>query len=337
MNDPTPLRIGVVGNTPLARQFLAALDGRIPGVIAVALSGNGVDVDNESGEAGTLAGSALDAVIVASSTAARAATVAAAVERGLHVCCPLPVVADLPTLDALIVRAAQAGVIAFAPNLLRYMLPVTQLYEARRTVGKPAALFAAHRTRYSGDGDGGGDGSGGNGDGDGNSGGGDLFAELALPLVDLAMWIVGGEVERVQVMAERLFAPEHTPEGADTALMLLRFAGGLTATLEAARSLPATAPHADELLVEYLGLDAVLRATPANLAVTVIGRAGVRAESLLATPASAVAEAFVAAIRGGQGAPQSLVDARWSLAVLEKIRLAAVTGEMVRVGGAVRR
>ena len=323
MNDTAPLRIGVVGDTPLARQFLAALDGRIPGAIAVALRSNGVDVevDKDSGNAGTLAGSTLDAVIVASPTAERAATVAAAIAQGMHVCCPLPVVADLSTLDALIVRAAQAGVIAFAPNLLRYMLPVTQLYEARRTVGKPAALFAAHRTRYSGDGD----------------GGGDLFAELALPLVDLAMWIVSGEVERVQVMAERLFAPEHTPEGADTALMLLRFASGLTATLEAARSLPATAPHADELLVEYLGLDAVLRATPANLAVTVIGRAGVRAESLLAAPAQAVAEAFVAAIRGGQGAPQSLVDARWSLAVLEKIRLAAVTGEMVRVGGAVRR
>jgi len=322
MNDTAPLRIGVVGDTPLARQFLAALDGRIPGAIGVALSSYGVDVDKDSGDAGTLAGSALDAVIVASPTAERAATVAAAVERGVHVCCPLPVVADLPTLDALIVRAAQAGVIAFAPNLLRYVLPVTQLYEARRTVGKPAALFAAHRTRYSDNDDG---------------GSGDLFAELALPLVDLAMWIVGGEVERVQVMAERLFAPEHTPDGADTALMLLRFAGGLTATLEAARSLPDTAPHADELLVEYLGLDAVLRATPANLAVTVIGREGVRAESLLATPAPAVAEAFVAAIRGGQGAPQSLVDARWSLAVLEKIRLAAVTGEMVRVGGAVRR
>lgn len=324
MNDTAPLRIGVVGDTPLARQFLAALDGRIPGARAVALRSNGDDVDKDSGNAGTLVGSALDAVIVASPTAERAATVAAAIEQGVHLCCPLPVVADLSTLDALIVRAAQAGVIAFAPNLLRYMLPVTQLYEARRTVGKPAALFAAHRTRYSGD--------------DGGSGGdGDLFAELALPLVDLAMWIVGGEVERVQVMAERLFAPEHTPEGADTALMLLRFAGGLTATLEAARSLPATAPHADELLVEYLGLDAVLRATPANLAVTVIGRAGVRADSLLAAPAQAVAEAFVAAIRGGQGTPQSLVDARWSLAVLEKIRLAAVTGEMVRVGGAVRR
>ncbi len=66
------------------------------------------------------------------------------------------------------------------------------------------------------------------------------------------MWVVGGEVERVQVMAERLFAPENAADGADTALMLLRFASGLTATLEASPLIAGTAPHADELLVEYL-------------------------------------------------------------------------------------
>lgn len=306
MNDSTPLRIGVVGDTPLALQFLAALDGRVSGAVGIAIGGDGE----------TLADATLDAVIVALPPTERAAAVAAVTDRGLHVCCPLPVAADLSTLDELMVRAARAGVIAFAPNLLRYVVPVARLYESRRTVGKAAALFAAHRTRY---------------------GGGDLFAELALPLVDLAMWIVGGEVERVQVMAERLFAPESTPDGADTALLLLRFASGLTATIEAARSLPPTTPHADELIVEYLGMDAVLRAMPDNVSVTVIGREGVRAEALLAAPAYAVTEAFVEAIHGGQGAPQSLVDARWSLAVLEKIRLAAVTGEMVRVGGAVRR
>ncbi len=76
---------------------------------------------------------------------------------------------------------------------------------------------------------------------------------------------------------------------------------------------------------------------PTNLAVTVTGGRGAQAEHFPPPPAVAVGEAFVAAIHGGQGAPQSLVDARWSLAVLEKVRLAAVTGEMVRVGGAVRR
>ncbi len=168
---------------------------------------------------------------------------------------PLPVAADLPTLDGLMVRAAQAGVMAFAPNLLRYCCARRATVRARRTVGKPAALFAAHRARQ--------------------GTGGDIFAELALPLIDLAMWVVSGEVERVQVMAERLFAAESVPDGADTALMLLRFASGLTATLEVACSLPETAPQADELLVEYLGLDAVLRATPTDLAVTVTG-GGVR-------------------------------------------------------------
>ncbi len=307
-----PLRIGVIGGIPLAHQFLTALTGRTPGVTVVSVGDDARGVGPDA-----LAGAALDAVIIAVPPSQRATAVAAAVERGLHVCCPLPVAADLPTLDGLMVRAAQAGVVAFAPNLLRYSAPVAQLYERRRTVGKPAALFAAHRVRQ--------------------GTGGDIFAELALPLIDLAMWVVSGEVERVQVMAERLFAAESVPDGADTALMLLRFASGLTATLEVACSLPEAAPQADELLVEYLGLDAVLRATPTDLAVTVTGARGTQAEDFLPAAAGAVGEAFIAAIRTGQGVPQSLVDARWSLAVLEKVRLAAVTGEMVRVGGAVRR
>ncbi len=311
----TGLRVGVFGGTPLAHDFLNALTGRTPGVEIISVGDDTEDVGPDA-----LVAVALDAVIVAVAPAQRAAAVAAAVERGLHVCCPLPVAADLPTLDGLMVRAAQAGVIAFAPNLLRYSAPVAQLYERRRTVGKPAALFAAHRVRQ--------------------GTGGDVFAALALPLIDLAMWVIGGEVERVQVMAERLFAAESVPDGADgadTALMLLRFASGLTATLEVAGSLPEAAAQADELLVEYLGMDAVLRAMPTDLAVTVTSTRGVQAEDFLPPAAEAVGEAFVAAIRAGQGVPQSLVDARWSLAVLEKVRLAAVTGEMVRVGGAVRR
>ncbi len=89
--------------------------------------------------------------------------------------------------------------------------------------------------------------------------------------------------------------------------------------------------------VELLGRDAVLRADPTNQAVTVTGAAGTAREDWLPHPAISIAQTFVETIRTGAVAPQSLLDARWVLPVLEKVRLAAATGEMVRVGGALRR
>ena len=314
ITETTPLRLAVFGDTPLADDFRHALRERVAGVTLVA---------TDDATPAALVGSEADAVIVATTTAARAGFVAAAIERGVPVCCPLPVAGDLSTLDGLIVRAAEAGVLAFAPNPLRYWLPLTRLHERRGTVGKPAALYAAHRTKRIAEAD-------------------DLFTDLVLPLVDATLWIVGGVAERVQVMAGRLYDDrtgdrDDTTALADTALLLLTFANGLTATLDVARSLPDAAPDAHELLVEYLGMDAVLRATPANMTVEITGTSGTRVVDWLPSPAVAMVETFVAAVRSGQGVPQSLVDARWSLAVLEKVRLAAASGAMVRVGGAVRR
>ena len=168
---------------------------------------------------------------------------------------------------------------------------------------------------------------------------GDLFTDLALPLIDLALWLVESEVERVQVMADRLFTGDATdsPENADAALIIMRFANGVVATLEVARSLPDDFPQAEEIAIELLGRDAVLRADPTNQAVTITGATGTAREDWLPAPAINIAQTFVETIRTGAVAPQSLLDARWVLPVLEKVRLAAATGEMVRVGGALRR
>lgn len=305
--DSSLLRLAVLGDTPLADDCRRTVRERVAGVIVVE-TGDATPAD-------AVRQVEADAVIVATAVAARAGLIAAATARGLHVCCPLPVADDLPTLDGLIVRAAESGRTVFAPNLLRYWLPLARLHERRKAIGTPAALFAAHRLRRGPD-------------------VGDLFTDVALPLVDAALWVIEGVVERVQVMTERLYATDDGP--ADTAILLLTFAGGLTATLEVARSLPEGGPG-EELLVEYLGLDAVLRAAPTNLTVEITGVGGTRAVDWLPSPTVTTVETFVAALRAGQGMPQSLIDARWSLAVLEKIRLAAVTGEMVRVGGGVVR
>ena len=145
----------------------------------------------------------------------------------------------------------------------------------------------------------------------------------------------------MQVMAERLFTggPQESdsPNGADAALIILRFANGVVATLEVARSLPDDFAQAEEVSVELLGRDAVLRANPTNQAVTVSGAGGTIREDWLPSPVVSIVGTFVETIRTGATAPQSLLDARWVLPVLEKVRLAAATGEMVRVGGALRR
>jgi predicted dehydrogenase len=238
----------------------------------------------------------------------------------MHVCCPLPVAGDLSTLDSLILRTTTApDLIAYVPNPLRHWLPLSTMHERRKSLGTPISLFATHRTKRSRT--------------------GDLFTVLALPLIDVAMWLVEAEVERVQVMAERLFTSGDLAgaEGADTALIILRFANDVVATLEIARSLPDTYPQDEELTVEFMGRDAVLRAVPTNQAITITGAHGAERIDWLPSPAISIVNEFVETIRTGASPPQSLLDARWVLPVLEKVRLAAMTGEMVRVGGAIRR
>ena len=260
-----------------------------------------------------------DAVCIAAPLAERAGSIVDALEAGLPVCCPVPVAGDISTLDSLILRAADAGVMVYAPSPLRHWLPLVTMHARRKSVGAPISLFAAYRTTRAQT--------------------GDLFTELALPLIDLALWLVESEVERVQVMANRLFTGEVTdsPDSADAALIIMRFANGVVATLEVARSLPDDFPQSEEIAVELLGRDAVLRADPTNQAVTITGAAGTTRADWLPSPVISIAQTFVETIRTGAVAPQSLLDARWVLPVLEKVRLAAATGEMVRVGGALRR
>ena len=310
-----PLRIGVVGDGPLAQPFVDALTDRTAGVEIAAIATEG----STPNAFPLLRAMGADAVCIAAPAAERAALVVGALEAGMHVCCPTPVAGDLSTLDSLILRAADAGVTVFVPNLLRHWMPLATLHERRRSVGAPISLFAAHRTT--------------------RRMAGDLFSELALPLIDLALWLVEAEVERVQVMAGRLFSAGDSegPVHADTALVLMRFANDVVATLEAGRTLPDNAARAEYMTVEFLGRDAVLRADPTNQAITVTGSRGIARHDWLPNPIVTVTQIFVDAIRGGTAPPQTLLDARWALPVLEKVRLAAATGEMVRVGGALSR
>jgi predicted dehydrogenase len=314
--NANPLRVGIIGDDALARAMLDALERRTPGVAVVAVTNEG-SVPNPSA---LLRAHGAAAVCIAGPSDGRATAIHDALEAGMHVCCPLPVAGDLPTLDSLILRATTAReLVAYAPNPLRHWLPLRTLHERRKAVGTPISLFAVHRTK--------------------RSVAGDLFTDLALPLIDLAMWIVESEVERVQVMAERLFTPGDAagPEGADSALITLRFANDIVATLEVARSLPDSFPQDVELTVEFMGRDAVLRAVPTNQAITVTGAHGDERIDWLPHPAISIVQEFVETIRAGISPPQSLLDARWVLPVLEKVRLAAATGEMARVGGAIRR
>ena len=310
-----PVRVAVLGDGPLARPMLDALTYRTPGAQVVAIASEG-STPNPSAITRAMGA---EAVCIAAPVADRAGLIVAALEAGVHVCCPTPVAGDLSTLDSLILRATETDTIVYAPNPLRHWLPLATLHERRKTVGTPIALFAAHRTTRAIT--------------------GDLFTNLALPLIDVALWLVEAEVERVQVMAERLFTAGagERPDGADAALILLRFANGVVATLEVARALPDDYPQAEEISIELLGRDAVLRANPTNQAVTVTGAGGTVREDWLPSPLISVVETFVETIRTGATAPQSLLEARWVLPILEKVRLAAATGEMVRVGGALRR
>ncbi|HSD65327.1 MAG TPA: Gfo/Idh/MocA family oxidoreductase, partial [Vicinamibacteria bacterium] len=168
----------------------------------------------------------MDLVVIGSPSGVHAEQGIAAAERGLHVLVEKPIDVATARGEALVAAAGRAGVklgVLFQdrlkPDLVRLRgflsgggLGRVLLASARVKWHRPPEYYSASRWR-----------------GTNALDGGAALVNQGIHTVDLLLWLLGPVVE-VRALADTLL---HAIEGEDVALVLLRFASGALATLEA--------------------------------------------------------------------------------------------------------
>jgi len=187
-----------------------------------------------------------DALIVASETVHRPAIVATAAQASLPVLCMPPLAATLSHARAIIEACQRSGTELAIAAPLRYHQSIQQLREAVQTgvLGELLFVRAAGQAKHPTDAwriD------------PALAGGGALFDRAAL-LVDLLRWIVSRDVREVYAEVATL-APGGLAE--DTALLMLTFECGLSASLDPSWSRPAAYTGQDDLIIEVTGTNGV--------------------------------------------------------------------------------
>lgn len=253
-------------------------------------------------------GAKSDAIVVACASRDEAAVrVRAALASGKPtICLTLPT--DLAVLDELAALATQHGTMLSLPNELRYLPATIALREAvvRGDTGPIISVFAAWRTSRAL---------------------ADPLDVLGAALLDLLGWCLPGAIDRVQVLGGPLFGPKR-----GAVALTLRGTDGLVRTVELAASLPVGYEQEDELLIEVLGEEAVLRAEPFNQAITIAGAGRRWRQEWSPETIGPILDAFVAAVRTGQEPPDSPAQLRPTLALLAELRAAAGDGAARVVG-----
>lgn len=148
---------------------------------------------------------------------------------------------------------------------------------------------------------------------------GDPLIDLGAPVLDYLLTVLGATVESVLATSERLAG-----ETTDAWFLTLRFADGLVATVDLGTFLPDSYPLNLELRLEISGTDRVIVADPANVAVTVIGPAGLIRDDAYPESYEDQLRRFAEAVRAGDAA--SLASG-----VIDAARRSAATGEVVKL------
>ncbi len=230
------LRIGVIGAGAIGTVHAANLARRVPGARLAAVAdvkrkkAEACAADNEAdgayaSEAELLAHPDLAAVIVCTPPETHAGIVEAAAAAGKHVFCEKPLERTLDRADAALAAVSKAGVKLFIGLNRRYDPHFLRLRDAVQA-GEAGSLLAAHfisrdpvaALAAS------------------PNPPGDLFFSTTVHDLDLAGFVMGSPVETVYaaggVMAEGDGPAIDEP---DTAITLLRFAGGASGTIDNSR------------------------------------------------------------------------------------------------------
>ncbi|GCE21897.1 inositol 2-dehydrogenase [Dictyobacter kobayashii] len=186
---------------------------------------------------------AIQAVVICSSTATHACIIEEAAQLGKHIFCEKPIALDLPTID----RAIAAVERASSGRNLKLQIGFNRRFDAnyrrvrqaveRAEVGRPHLLHITSRDptpppieyiRASGG----------------------LFLDMMIHDFDMARFLIGSEVEEVFTLAGVMSDPAIGEAGdVDTAVVMLRFANGVIATINNSRR----AAYGYDQRVELLG------------------------------------------------------------------------------------
>lgn len=256
----------------------------------------------------------------------RARVVAAALESGKAVLCPTPMAMDRAGLEQIeaALRARRGllvapGEIAHTPAGGRALAlaaggelgQLHSIYLAIRRPAIPRPLAEGKTT----------------------SG---VLHELGWDALDYVLTCAGAPARRVYATTARLFRTqgdtgEATHGDEDTALLTIRFANDVIATVELARSLPPALPAAGlgEVEADIVGAAAAVRIEPYNTAVRVYGKARTRRRPWLPDPVVSMLDELAAAVNSGRTAVDYLGRARALVELMEAIRRSAATGDAV--------
>jgi len=250
------LRIGVIGAGAIGAVHAANLARRVPGARLVAVAdvdrekAEACAADNEADEAYTsdielLAHSDLAAVIVCTPPETHAGIIEAAAAAGKHVFCEKPLERTLDRADAALAAVEKAGVRFFIGLNRRYDPRFLRLHDAVQAgeAGRPLTAHFISQDPV-------------DGQADSPNPPGDLFFSTTVHDLDFAGVVMRSPVESVYA-AGGVMAEGNGPaiDDPDTAITLLRFAGGASGTIDNSR----VAPGYDQR-IEVLGTAGAVRA-----------------------------------------------------------------------------
>lgn len=250
------LGIGVIGAGAIGAVHAANLAHRVPGARLAAVAdvdrakAEACAADNDAegafaSEAELLAHPGLEAVIVCTPPETHAGIIEAAAAAGKHVFCEKPLERTLDRGDAALAAVKKAGVKFFIGLNRRYDPHFLRLRDAVQA-GKAGRLLSVHIISQ--------DPVGALADSPNLAG--DLFFSTTVHDLDFAGFVMGSPAESVYA-AGGVMADEGGPviDDPDTAITLLRFAGGASGTIDNSR----VSPGYDQR-IEVLGTSGVVRA-----------------------------------------------------------------------------
>ncbi len=175
-------------------------------------------------------GEMCDALIIASETVYHPEDGETALKLGLPVLCEKPLAVDAERAAKMVRRFSDAGVLLACAFPFRFLTPFRRIRDlvASGDLGEVVAVYARNRGKQP--------------DGwlcDGRLAGGGAITDHTVHLIDLARWISGQEPEEVFALTAQR-DPSLTVE--DTALLAVRFSGGLNMTIDCSWSRPRDYP-----------------------------------------------------------------------------------------------
>ena len=248
--DKRRLKVGIIGAGRIGKVHAATVAFRIPEAEAAVITDVNLEAARElaarcgipkvaASAAEIFADPTIDAVLICSSTDTHADMIVAAARAGKHIFCEKPIAHSLEKIDRALEEVAKAGVqlqIGFNRRFDSNFARVRQAI-ASGEIGKPHLLHIISRdpapppisyVKVSGG----------------------MFLDMTIHDFDMARFLIGDEVTEVYVAGGVMVDPEIGKAGdLDTAVIVLKFANGVIATIDNSRK----AVYGYDQRVEVLG------------------------------------------------------------------------------------